>query len=119
MVDFKKVNETLVEGLASQGSERAAAKDKAAGLLEMFYAERQKREDLEKQIEIHAADDLKLTAAAAPAEAVPMTEPSTAIIIQNDTPLSESSSLGVRKAKGPWGMKEDGVASLFPHQIVA
>ncbi|MCJ1346235.1 hypothetical protein MMC31_004450 [Peltigera leucophlebia] len=90
MLDFKKVNETLVKELASQRSE---AEDKTAGLLEMFYAERQKREDLEKQIEIIAADDLKLTAATAPAEAVPPTEPSTTIIIQNDTPLSQSSSL--------------------------
>lgn len=98
MVDFKNVNKKLVKELASQKGKRAVAEEKAAGLLEKFHAERQKREELEKQIDSQAADDQKLTAmaaaaAAAPVEAVSTTEPSRVAIVQDDAPLSESSSL--------------------------
>lgn len=94
MIDFKNVNETLLKELASQKSEKAAAEDKAAGLLEMFYAERQAKEDLEKRIQIQEADNLNHTAAA-PAEAVPRTESFTAIIVQDDAPISTSSTLEI------------------------
>lgn len=92
MIDFKNANETLVKELARQRSERAAAEDKAAGLLEMFYAERQAKEDLEKKIGIQAADYLNQMAAA-PTEAVPTTESSTtAIIVQDKSPTLGNSN---------------------------
>lgn len=95
MMDYKNVNETLVKELASQRSEMAAAEDQAVRLLEMFYAERQKRENLEKQVQLQAADDDdELMAPVAPTDEVPTTESLTsAIIIQDGSPSSESSSL--------------------------
>lgn len=89
IVDSKNVNETLVKELAIQRSRMVAADDKAAGLLEMFFAERQKKKDLEKRIEIHAADIHKLTAAAA----VPKKKPSTAITIHKMTTRSQNHHL--------------------------
>lgn len=99
MVHFKDVNERLVKELASQRSKETVLEDKAAGLLQIFYAERQKKEDLEKQVAEQAAIGLKLTVEA-PAEAMPTTKASSTIIVQDYTAVSKSTTL-VTSAAAP------------------
>lgn len=89
-------NSTMVKELASQSSTSAFLEDEVAGLVEVCYAERQKEDDLETQIAERAAAG-PVPTAEAPAEAVPATEASTEaskpITVQDDTTLSQSTTL--------------------------